>query len=142
MFLTEQEKQELLKVSRQTLIKYLSEFIEHPSHGGDLSTQVLKGHLLVEKTITELFITQLPHSKSLYGKGGASLNCHQIICLAEAMTTRSQEIPWIWIASKRLNKIRIGITYQLRDNWLEENVGDLIALVKNENPELAEKQAK
>ncbi len=114
----------------------LSKFIEHFPQGSELTLQVLKGHLLVEEILRELFIMQLPYSKALKGNGGTSFNCHQIICLVEAMTAHSQSIPWIWVAAKKLNNIRNSLAHQLSPKGLEDKVADLIAFVKKENPEL------
>ena len=114
----------------------LAKFIEHFPQGSDLTLQVLKGHLLVEEILRELFIMQLPYSNALKGNGGTSFNCHQVICLVEAMTTHSQGIPWIWVATKKLNNIRNKLAHQLSPNGLEDKVLDLITFVKKENPEL------
>ena len=65
----------------------------HKNHfpsGSDLTLQALKGHLLVEVLLREVFELQLPHPKALKGSRGTSFNCHQIICLVEAMTLHTQ----------------------------------------------------
>ncbi len=114
----------------------LSKFLHHFPTEGDLTLQILKGHLLVEEIIRELFILQLPFSKALKGNGGTSFNCHQVICLVEAMTSHSQAIPWIWQAAKKLNNIRNDLAHQLSPQGLEDKVEGLISFVKKESPEL------
>lgn len=111
-------------------------FLEHFPEEGDLTLQVLKGHLLVEETLRELFIMQLPYSKVLKGNGGTSFDCHQVICLVEAMTIHSQRIPWIWQAAKKLNNIRNDLAHQLSPKGLDDKVESLITFVKKESPEL------
>ena len=119
-----------------------SKFEEHFPTDADLTLQVLKGHLLVEEILRELFIMQLPYSRAMKGSGGTSFTCHQVICLVEAMTIHSQGIPWIWQAAKRLNNIRNDLAHQLSPKGLEDKVDGLIAFVKKENPELIEEASK
>ncbi len=116
----------------------VSKFVQHFPTDGDLTLQVLKGHLLVEEILRELFVMQLPYSTVLKGSGGTSFNCHQVICLVEAMTVQSQRMPWIWQASKKLNSIRNDLAHQLSPKGLGGKVEGLITFVKKENPELNE----
>ena len=67
----------------------------HFPSGEDLSLQVLKGHLLVEKLVREIVSSRLSHSDALKGDSGASFDCHQMICLAQAMTPRQDVLPWV-----------------------------------------------
>ena len=113
-------------------------FEKHFPAEGDLTLQVLKGHLLVEEILRELFIMQLPYSQALKGNGGTSFNCHQVICLVEAMMIHSQRHPWVWQAAKKLNNIRNDLAHQLSPKGLEGKVDGLIAFVKKENPKLIE----
>jgi hypothetical protein len=114
----------------------LEKFIQHFPQGADLTLQILKGHLLVEEILRELFTMQMIHSETLNGSGGTSFNCHQIICLVEAITTYSQGIPWVWVAAKKLNKIRNSLAHQLSPHGLEDKVNDFIKYVKENNAEL------
>ena len=116
----------------------LSRFLDHFPIEGDLTLKILKGHLLLEEIMREIFIMQLPHPDSLNGNKGTSLDCHKVICLTEAITPISHTIPWVWVATKKLNNIRNDLAHQLSPSGLENKVSDLINYVNKESPEIDE----
>jgi len=116
----------------------LNKFMDHFPNNGDLTLQVLKGHLLLEELLREIFLMQLPLPSAISGNRGTSFECHQIICLVEAMTPHSQTVPWIWVAAKKLNNIRNDLAHQLNPKGLEGKVADLVTYVKSESPEISD----
>ena len=102
-------------------------FMEHFPFEGDMILQILKGHLLVEEHIREIVKLQLPHSSALNGNDGASYDCHQMICLAEAITPESNINSWLWKALKKLNKLRNHLAHRLHDDAaLSHKVDDIV----------------
>lgn len=99
----------LSESSEEALLRHKDHF---PS-GAELSIQVLKGHLLVEELIRELVDSKLPHSSALKGQNGSRFDCHQMICLAEALTQDHGNRAWIWSGAKRLNKVRNKLAHKL-----------------------------
>jgi len=93
---------------------------------GDLIIQVLKGHLLVENLFREILTLQLAFPDVLKGNSGASFQCHQIICLVQALTPHSDEEPWLWPAAKRLNNLRNDIAHELEPRSVETRVQELV----------------
>ncbi|MBK6960821.1 MAG: hypothetical protein IPN63_15165 [Gammaproteobacteria bacterium] len=118
-----------------------NKFIDHFPQNGDLTLQVLKGHLLLEELLREIFLMQLPLPSALSGNKGTSFECHQIICLIEAMTPHSQTVPWIWVAAKKLNNVRNELAHRLNPKGLESKVADLVKYVKSESPEISDAES-
>jgi hypothetical protein len=114
-------------------------FRTHFPENGDLTLQLLKGHLLVETALREIFEAQLFHPKALTGERGTQLTCHQIICLTEAITPVSQNMPWLWVALRRLNTIRNDLAHQLQPKDLEQRLSSLIEYVEKSGPDFAGK---
>jgi hypothetical protein len=111
---------------------------EHFPSESDLTLQVLKGHLLVEELLRELFILQLQFPAALKGKGGTSLDCHRIICLVQAITPYSDKEPWIWLAARKLNKVRNNLAHKLSHENLGQEVANLIKYVMTENQTISQ----
>ncbi|MEZ8193116.1 MULTISPECIES: hypothetical protein [unclassified Vibrio] len=110
---------------------YQERFMEHFPFDADMTLQILKGHLLIEEHIREIVKLQLPHSSALNGNDGASYDCHQMICLAEAITPESDKTPWVWKALKKLNKLRNYLAHKLGDSAvLSHKIDDLIKYVR------------
>ena len=102
---------------------------KHFPDGADLTLQVLKGHLLVEEQLRAIFNLLLVYPDALKGDRGTRLECHQIICLVQAMTKHSTLEPWFWDAAKRLNGIRNDLAHNLEPRSLDEKVRSLIQFV-------------
>ena len=111
---------------------------EHFPSESDLTLQVLKGHLLVEELLRELFILQLKFPSALKGEGGTSLNCHQIICLVQAITPNSDNEGWLWLAARKLNKIRNNLAHKLSHESLGQEVANLTQYVMTENQNISQ----
>ena len=107
---------------------------KHYPDGADLTLQVLKGHLLVEELLREIFSLLLAYPDALKGSRGTSFECHQIICLVQAMTKHSTLEPWMWDAAKRLNGIRNDLAHNLEPKSLDDKVQSLIRFVTHDNP--------
>lgn len=106
---------------------------KHFPEGADLTLQVLKGHLLVEELLREILGLLLAHPDALKGNRGTSFECHQVICLVQAISTHSTDEPWIWDAAKRLNGIRNDLAHNLEPKALNEKVLRLIQFVTHDN---------
>ena len=111
-------------------------FLDHFPRDGDITLQILKGHLLLEETLREILVLQLPHAHAISGEKGASFTCHQVICLCEALTPVSDAMPWIWAASKKLNNLRNDLAHQLNPPSLNAKAEALINYIKTEDPEI------
>jgi len=112
------------------------DWLRHDKHfpsGADLTLQVLKGHLLVEELLREIFSLQLPFPEALKGNRGTSFECHQIICLVQAITLHSDKEPWLWDAAKRLNGIRNDLAHKLEPKALDTKIQSLIQSIMD-NP--------
>lgn len=97
----------------------------------DLTLQVLKGHLLVEEMLLELFWLKLKQPKVLEGSSGARFDCHQVICLVEAMSPQSSKLDWVWKAAKKLNSLRNKLAHNLEPKGVDHKVTDLVNYVSN-----------
>jgi hypothetical protein len=113
----------------------LSKFIEHFPFESDLIIQILKGHLIIEEIMRELLDLQLSSPQSLKGNKGASFDCHQVICLVEAITPEAKNMPWAWDAAKKLNGIRNDLAHQLNPKGLNHKITDLVKVVHKNSPE-------
>ena len=105
----------------------------HFPDGADLTLQVLKGHLLVEELLRQIFDLLLANPRALQGDRGTSFECHQIICLVEAITPHSSLEPWVWSAAKRLNNLRNDLAHNLEPKALDQKVKALITFVTHDN---------
>ncbi|MBD0785829.1 hypothetical protein HUO09_05715 [Vibrio sp. Y2-5] len=110
-------------------------FMEVFPFSGDTTLQILKGHILAEEKVREVVRLQLPHRQALIGSQGATFDCHQMICLAEAITPESPKQEWLWIALKKLNRLRNYLAHQIEESEsLGNKIGDLVSFVrKNDN---------
>ncbi|EPM7856215.1 hypothetical protein ACTQ75_001312 [Vibrio alginolyticus] len=110
-------------------------FMEVFPFEGDATLQILKGHILAEEKVREIVKLQLHHKAALSGSQGATFDCHQMICLAEAITPESQNQKWLWGALKKLNRLRNYLAHQIEESEsLEHKVSDLVKFVrKNDN---------
>lgn len=102
-------------------------------NSADLTLQVLKGHLLVEELLRQIFEQLLAHPEALRGSSGTSFECHQVICLVEAITPDSNMEPWVWSAAKRLNNLRNSLAHNLEPENLEQKVQALVQFVTHDN---------
>jgi len=89
----------------------LEKFLDHFPANGDRDLQILKGHLLVEEWLQDILHLQLCYPNALTGPKGAKIECHQLICLVEAITPHSQGMPWVWVAAKKLNTLRNDLAH-------------------------------
>lgn len=118
-----------------------SDLEKHKRHfpsGADMTLQLLRGHLLVEELLRELLVLQLAFPDAIKSNGGASFSCHQVICLVQAITRHSDTTPWLWVAARKLNRIRNDLAHKLNPQQLQQDVTQLINYVFAENPEIRE----
>jgi hypothetical protein len=116
---------------------YVDRFLDHFPSEGDLTLQLLKGHLLVEELLREALSFLLPHPKALEGERGATFNCHQVICLAEALTPVQAGVPaWAWVAAKQLNVLRNDLAHKLVPKALDTRVSSFIRYIREAEPAL------
>ena len=101
-----------------------------------LFMQVLKGHLLVEELVRETLVAHLRHPEALSGQKGASLSCHQAICLAEAILRDDKLEAWTWDAMKKLNTLRNRLAHKLTGVELEKEVEAFTSYVISHKPDL------
>ncbi|MBO9470652.1 hypothetical protein J7355_11125 [Endozoicomonas sp. G2_2] len=107
----------------------LSKLLDHFPADGERDLQILKGHLLIEDWLREIFQFQLSFPEAVNGPNGTSFQCHQLICLVEGLTPFSQGMPWVWVAAKKLNKLRNDLAHNLSSKGLEDRVSDFVNYV-------------
>ncbi|MGV2987638.1 hypothetical protein ACE1OE_08325 [Vibrio sp. E150_011] len=112
----------------------LNKFAKYVPISDEVTTQLLKGHLLVEEITRDLFDTLLSNPGALRRNGGASFDCHQVICLTESLLFRCEDTEWVWRAAKKLNKIRNSLAHQLEPKGLDHMLDDFLKLVQSCSP--------
>jgi hypothetical protein len=129
---------DILSATNEDKDKFFANF----PHDSDFTLQALKGHLITEELLREMFSILLPFPDALKGANGTSFECHQVICLVEAIGPSSQDMPWAWVwgAAKKLNSIRNNLAHKLSPNGLENKVADFIECVMLHNPQIVEFQ--
>ncbi|EMD1174382.1 hypothetical protein VP758_000879 [Vibrio harveyi] len=108
-------------------------FCQHYPLDNDLTLKILKGHLLAEEALRELFHLQLRKPEALKGNQGTSLECHQVICLLEAMLPKNEKIDWVWVATKKLNSLRNKLAHNLEPSGMQHKVDDLTKYVMSKS---------
>ncbi|SFN44760.1 hypothetical protein SAMN05216386_1007 [Nitrosospira briensis] len=103
-------------------IKSFRRFFEKLLHGKDFTLIILRCHLLLEEQIRAIVDERLVNPTSL---SEACLECHQWICLAEALCPADVE-PILWKSAKKLNKLRNDIAHKLDPQGLNERVADFV----------------
>jgi hypothetical protein len=116
----------------------LQRMINHYPADADITLQVLKGHLILEETLRDLLDALLVNPSALRGEKGISLSCHQVICLAHALTP----IPfdsycWLWASAKQLNGLRNDIAHKLAPSGVEKKLNSFISTVMESEPDFA-----
>ncbi len=107
---------------------------EHYPHGADPdSSSPSKGICWSRELLRDIFGLLLAYPEALKGHRGTSFECHQIICLVQAMTEHSASEPWVWDAAKRLSSIRNDLAHNLEPRSLDARVGSLIHFVTHDN---------
>ena len=86
---------------------------------------ILKLHLLVEEQV-RAFLDERIHDKSALEK--ASLDCHQAICLAEAMSTQDIH-PNVWEAARKLNRLRNEVAHNLEPSGVLDRMSHICTLI-------------
>jgi hypothetical protein len=119
-----------------------SRLAAHFPEGGDLTLQILKGHLLVEEQLRQIFDLLLVHPDALNGNKGTSFECHDVICLVEALSPIGRDELWLWSAAKRLNSLRNHLAHNLEPHALDDKVRALIKFVTEDQPTIKQILAK
>ncbi|MEO5794633.1 MAG: hypothetical protein ABIP34_06335, partial [Rhodoferax sp.] len=82
-------------------------------------------HLLVEEQI-RAFVDERLHNKAALIK--AKLDCHQAICLAEALSNEELH-PNVWEAARKLNNLRNHIAHTLEPIGLIDRIDHISSLI-------------
>ena len=93
--------------------------------GNDLSLLILKLHLLVEEQIRAFVDERLPNKEALIS---ATLECHQAICLAEALSNANIHSN-VWEAAKKLNSLRNHIAHNLDLKGVVDRMNHISGLI-------------
>lgn len=80
-------------------------------HTFDLTLSTLKGHLLIEEQLDNFITARLPNPGALEG---ARLTFDLKIKLAHAIA--SEDRPEVWLALRKLNKLRNSLAHKLDDS--------------------------
>ena len=115
----------------------IAKLMEHFPVHADMTLQVLKGHLLIEETLREIFQHLLKSPSALAGEKGTSFTCHQIICLVEALAPKPRdEMKWVWSAAKQLNNLRNDMAHKLNPQGLESKIQSFLRCVREADPDI------
>lgn len=106
-------------------IEAFQRFLNLLPHGKDLDLVILKGHLLIEEQVKEIIRQKLPNPDAL---NITRMNCHQAICLAQALLPSSYEEDF-WIASKKFNELRNNIAHKLSPEQREAKIDEFVDCV-------------
>ena len=121
---------------------YAERFIEHFPLNGDLLSKVLRGHLLVEEVLNDIFKSLLHYPEDLSGNSGTRLDCHQVICLTSAMCKEGyftkERLDHMWVSVKKLNSLRNHLAHKIPRSEVTHKVDDFISYVQTNlnSPEL------
>jgi hypothetical protein len=91
----------------------------------DASLIILKLHLLVEEQIRAFVDERVAHPQALEA---AKLECHQAICLAEALSTEDIDSK-VWEAARKLNSLRNQIAHNLEPKGVVDRIRKITALL-------------
>lgn len=117
--------------NRKPANPYWINFFKHFPLDGDLLQQVLRGHLLVEAVLRELFEQNIKKPDVLKGSSGTRFDCHQIICLNEALTENHENLGWVWHSAKKLNQLRNDLTHNIPSESLSHKVNNFIKVTQD-----------
>ena len=115
----------------------LRRFIEKMSEVDELSSIVLKGHLLMEEMVTRAIEFYFFHGELL---DGARLSFSQKLILVQAASTDQHENS-MWNLISAVNSLRNEMVHSLERPKLQPRLNDLRAKYFNECPEDAALQA-
>jgi hypothetical protein len=91
----------------------------------DASLLILKLHLLVEEQVRAFVDERLTNRQAL---DDAELECHQAICLAEALSTEDID-PSVWEAARKLNSLRNHIAHNLEPKGVVDRMNNISTLI-------------
>lgn len=91
----------------------------------DVSLVILKLHLLVEEQV-RAFVDERVQSKGALE--AAKLECHQVICLAEALSEEDIH-PNVWEAARKLNALRNQIAHSLESEGVLDRMNYISSLI-------------
>lgn len=100
-------------------------FYELLPRGADVTLVVLKLHLLVEEQV-RAFVDERMHTREALGK--AKFECHQVICLAEALSAEDIH-PNVWEAARKLNSLRNHIAHSLEPKGIYDRMNLISSLI-------------
>jgi hypothetical protein len=93
--------------------------------GSDVSLLILKLHLLVEEQVRSFVDERLANKDAL---AAARLECHQAICLAEAVSNEDIH-PNVWEAARKLNGLRNHIAHNLELKGVVDRMNHISSLI-------------
>jgi hypothetical protein len=92
---------------------------------GDTTLLILKLHLLVEEQVRAYVDQRLASPKAL---DAAKLECHQAICLAEALCNDDIHEN-VWEAARKLNGLRNHIAHSLEPKGVSDRMDHISSLI-------------
>jgi len=92
--------------------------------GQDLTSVILKGHLLIEEQVRQIIDERVKKPDALKD---ANFDCYQAICIAESFFSEKEE--YIWKAFKKLNKIRNELAHKTEPIGVDDRIDDFVESV-------------
>ncbi len=93
--------------------------------GQDLTSVILKGHLLIEEQVRQIIDKRVKKPDALRD---ANFDCYQAICIAESFFSEKEE--YIWKAFKKLNRIRNELAHNVEPRGLDDQIDDFVSSVR------------
>jgi hypothetical protein len=106
-------------------IASFSKFYQFLPRGEDVSLLILKLHLLVEEQVRAFVDERLANAEALKK---TTLECHQAICLAEALSDEDIH-PNVWEAARKLNSLRNSIAHNLEPSGVIDRMNNISRLI-------------
>jgi len=99
--------------------------LEHLPMKGNTVLTLLKGHLLIEETLRKFINKKVPNRNAIEE---AQLSFHQTCCMVKALY-KPQGMEWLWVAVKRLNKLRNDLAHNLEPVGFDDRINKLRVFV-------------
>lgn len=106
-------------------------FFSEMANVKDEHLHILRGHLLIEKTLRELINSKVKKPDAL---SEARLTFNQILYITEAFCWEKNS-DWLWESIRKLNNIRNSFSHQLTPKKYNENIDEFLSVCEDNNPD-------
>lgn len=100
-------------------------FVNTMPKDDDITLIVIKGHLLLEQQVRNIFISSFNNPEALKK---SKFEISQIINIVEATFEKNVQNEYLWKCVKKLNNIRNDIAHNIENKGLKNKIEDLVAV--------------